>query len=80
MKISVSKLRKMKQDGQKIVMLTAYDAPTAHIAAECGIDLLLNLFARTATPHIHHGESVARQEFRQNVSVDVVDDRIHGRQ
>ena len=41
MKISVSKLQKMKQDGNRIVMLTAYDAQTARLAAECGIDLLL---------------------------------------
>ncbi|MCI6287195.1 MAG: 3-methyl-2-oxobutanoate hydroxymethyltransferase [Lentisphaeria bacterium] len=40
-KITVSQLRKMKQEGRKIVMLTAYDAPTAALAAECGIDLLL---------------------------------------
>ena len=41
MKISVSKLQKMKQEGNRIVMLTAYDAQTARLAAECSIDLLL---------------------------------------
>ncbi|MBO7146730.1 MAG: 3-methyl-2-oxobutanoate hydroxymethyltransferase [Lentisphaeria bacterium] len=40
-KITVSTLRKMKLEGQKIVMLTAYDAPTAALASQCGIDLLL---------------------------------------
>ena len=73
MKISVSKLRKMKQDGQKIVMLTAYDAPTAHIAAECGIDLLLvgdslgmcvlgyqNTLQVTLEESLHHCRAVRR--------------------
>ena len=41
MKITVSTIRKMKTEGKKIVMLTAYDAPTARLAAECGIDMLL---------------------------------------
>ena len=73
MKISVSKLRKMKQEGRKIVMLTAYDAPTAHIAAECGIDLLLvgdslgmcvlgyqNTLQVTLEESLHHCKAVRR--------------------
>jgi 3-methyl-2-oxobutanoate hydroxymethyltransferase len=31
----------MKKKGKKIVMLTAYDAPTAKILSECGVDLIL---------------------------------------
>lgn len=31
----------MKEKGQKIVMLTAYDAPTAKILSECGVDIIL---------------------------------------
>ena len=40
-KLSVSRLRKMKQEGKKIVMLTAYDYRTAQLAAACGVDMLL---------------------------------------
>ncbi len=31
----------MKKKGKKIVMLTAYDAPTAQILSECGVDIIL---------------------------------------
>ncbi len=31
----------MKKKGRKIVMLTAYDAPTARILSECGVDIIL---------------------------------------
>ena len=73
MKISVSKLRKMKEEGQRIVMLTAYDAQTARIAAECGIDLLLvgdslgmcvlgykNTLNVTLEESLHHCKAVRR--------------------
>ena len=73
MKITVSKLRKMKQEGSRIVMLTAYDAPTARIAAECGIDLLLvgdslgmcvlgypNTIPVTLEESLHHCRAVRR--------------------
>ena len=73
MKISVSTLRKMKKEGQRIVMLTAYDAPTARIAAECGIDLLLvgdslgmcvlgypNTIPVTLEESLHHCRAVRR--------------------
>ena len=40
-KINVGTLRKMKKDGEKIVMMTAYDAPSAALAAESGIEILL---------------------------------------
>ncbi|SDI78606.1 3-methyl-2-oxobutanoate hydroxymethyltransferase [Natribacillus halophilus] len=33
--------RKMKQDGDPIAMLTAYDAPSARLAERAGVDLLL---------------------------------------
>ncbi|MBV8465319.1 MAG: 3-methyl-2-oxobutanoate hydroxymethyltransferase, partial [Burkholderiales bacterium] len=41
MKITVSTLQKLKQDGQKIVMLTCYDASFAHMMAEAGVEILL---------------------------------------
>jgi 3-methyl-2-oxobutanoate hydroxymethyltransferase len=31
----------MKEKGKKIVMLTAYDAPTARIVSECGVEMIL---------------------------------------
>ena len=40
-KPSVTTFRKMKQEQKPIVMLTAYDAPTAVLAMESGVDLLL---------------------------------------
>ena len=40
-KCSVCLLKKMKREGRKIVMLTAYDAPTAKLAEECGAELIL---------------------------------------
>lgn len=40
-KVSVRTFRKWKNDGEKIAMLTVYDAPTARIAHESGADVLL---------------------------------------
>lgn len=40
-KPTVRTFRKMKRDGQKIVMITAYDAPVAAFAQEAGIDIIL---------------------------------------
>ncbi len=33
--------KKMKEAGEKITMLTAYDAPTAELMDDCGVDMLL---------------------------------------
>lgn len=38
---TVTKLRKMKQDRQAIAVITAYDFPTARLAEEAGIDVIL---------------------------------------
>ena len=40
-KKTVRTFRKMKQQGEKIVMITAYDAPTAAFAEAAGIDFIL---------------------------------------
>jgi 3-methyl-2-oxobutanoate hydroxymethyltransferase len=40
-KLSLLRLGEMKRRGEKIVMVTAYDAPSARLADEQGIDLLL---------------------------------------
>ena len=41
MKITISSLQKLKQDGQKIVMLTCYDASFASLMADAGVEVLL---------------------------------------
>lgn len=38
---AAQRLKQMKREGRPVAMLTAYDAPTARIQAEAGIDLLL---------------------------------------
>jgi 3-methyl-2-oxobutanoate hydroxymethyltransferase len=40
-KLTLTQLADMKQNGEKIVMVTAYDAPGARLAEEAGIDILL---------------------------------------
>jgi 3-methyl-2-oxobutanoate hydroxymethyltransferase len=40
-KLTLSDLAEMKNRGEKIVMVTAYDAPGARLADEAGIDILL---------------------------------------
>jgi 3-methyl-2-oxobutanoate hydroxymethyltransferase len=40
-KLTLSDLAEMKSRGEKIVMVTAYDAPGARLADEAGIDILL---------------------------------------
>jgi 3-methyl-2-oxobutanoate hydroxymethyltransferase len=40
-KLTLTHLAEMKQNGEKIVMVTAYDAPGARLAEEAGIDILL---------------------------------------
>ncbi len=72
-KCSVCQLRKMKREGRKIVMLTAYDAPTAKLAEECGADLILvgdslgmavlgyqNTIPVTVEQSLHHCAAVRR--------------------
>lgn len=39
--ITLSQLRSMKQSGEKIAMLTCYDATFAHTSAQAGVDMLL---------------------------------------
>lgn len=39
--VTVATLLEMKRKGQKIVMLTAYDYPTARMAEEAGVDVVL---------------------------------------
>ena len=41
MKNTVRTIRKMKQEGEKIAVVTAYDAPGARLAAAAGVDMIL---------------------------------------
>lgn len=40
-KITVKKILKMKAEGKKIVMITAYDAPFARLVDSAGVDIIL---------------------------------------
>jgi 3-methyl-2-oxobutanoate hydroxymethyltransferase len=40
-RLSLLRLTEMKRKGERIVMLTAYDAPSARLADEAGVDLIL---------------------------------------
>ena len=40
-KVTVPRLQSFKEQGRKIVMLTAYDYPTARLADEAGVDIIL---------------------------------------
>ena len=39
-KVTIHTLKKLKQTGQKVCMVTAYDAPGARIA-DCAVDVFL---------------------------------------
>lgn len=72
-KITVLDIQKMKDDGRKITMLTAYDYPFARILDSAGIDILLvgdscgsviagyeNTLPVTMEEMIYHSKAVAR--------------------
>lgn len=72
-KITVSRIRKMKQEHTPIAMLTAYDAPTARLAELCGMDMILvgdslgmavlgyeNTLSVTLEESLHHCAAVKR--------------------
>ena len=72
-KKTVRSFRKMKQDGEKIVMITAYDAPTAAFAEAAGIDFILvgdslsmntlgytDTIPATMDVMVHHAQCVRR--------------------
>ncbi len=72
-RMTVAGFRKMKAQQQKIVMLTAYDAPTAAICCEAGVDMLLvgdslamtmlgyrNTLPLTMDEALHHAKAVRR--------------------
>src|SRR5712691_11086241 len=73
MSVNVRDLRSFKERGERFVMLTAYDAPTASILDEAGIPVLLvgdsvgnNILGYETTVPVtmdemlHHTKAVAR--------------------
>ncbi len=83
-RVTVNYFRKMKEEGKRFSTLTAYDALTASILDEAGIDLVLvgdslgNVFQgrETTIPvtldhMIYHGEIVSRSVSRAFVVVDM---------
>jgi 3-methyl-2-oxobutanoate hydroxymethyltransferase len=71
--VTTRAIQKRKQAGEKLVMLTAYDYPTARLADECGADILLvgdslgttvmgydDTLAVTMDDMIHHTRMVSR--------------------
>ena len=84
MKTTVSTVQKMKDNGEKITMLTAYDYSTAKLFDEAGIDTMLvgdslgmvmlgydSTIPVTVDDMIHHGAAVARGTKDTMVVVDM---------
>jgi 3-methyl-2-oxobutanoate hydroxymethyltransferase len=82
--ITVLKLRKMKEAGEKIVMITAYDYPSSKLVDEAGVDLILvgdslgvvllgydNTLAVTMEDMVHHTKAVSRAAKRAMVVADM---------
>lgn len=82
---------KMKKTREKIVMLTAYDYPSAKLAEEAGVDILLvgdslgmvvlgydSTIAVTTEDMIHHGKATRRGAKETFVVVDMPFGSYHG--
>jgi 3-methyl-2-oxobutanoate hydroxymethyltransferase len=83
-RITTSVVREMKEKGEKITMLTAYDYPTAEILDESGIDIILvgdtlgmvvlgydSTLPVTMDDMIHHTKAVSRAAKRAMVIGDM---------
>ena len=83
-KVTTATLREMKARGERIVMLAAYDYPTARMIDEAGIDAILvgdslsnvvlgysNTLAVTVEEMLHHTKAVARAARRALVIGDM---------
>ncbi|OPY92420.1 MAG: 3-methyl-2-oxobutanoate hydroxymethyltransferase [Syntrophaceae bacterium PtaU1.Bin231] len=83
-KITNATLREMKQKGQKITVLTAYDYPMASLLDECGTDVLLvgdslgmvvlgyeSTLPVTMADMLHHTRAVCRGARRAMVVADM---------
>lgn len=83
-RISVLDIQRMRDRGEPITMLTAYDYPTAKMADEAGIPVMLvgdtlgmvvlgydSTIPVTVDDMIHHGKAVMRGSQRSHVVVDM---------
>lgn len=83
-RVSTATLREMKEKGDPITMLTAYDYPTACLLDEAGVDILLvgdslgntvlgyeNTLPVTLEESLHHTAAVARGAKRAMVVGDL---------
>lgn len=83
-KITVSTLSQMKKEGKKITALTAYDAPTAQILNEAGVEIVLvgdsvgnvklgheNTIPVTMADMLHHTKAVKRGNTSALLVVDM---------
>jgi len=83
-KVTIPQLQKMKDRGEKIAVLTAYDSAFARIFDRAGIDVLLvgdslgmviqghpNTLPVTLDQMAYHGRAVARGATRAHVTVDM---------
>ena len=83
-KVTILDLQKMKDSGEKITMLTAYDYPTARMLDEAGVDVLLigdsvgnvmmgyeNTLPVTVDDMIYHTRAVAKARKRALVVADM---------
>ena len=83
-RVTVSDLERMRRKQQPITMVTAYDYPTARLADEAGIPVLLvgdslgmvvlgydSTLPVTMEDMIHHGSAVTRGAQRAHVVVDM---------
>lgn len=83
-KITAPVIRSMKQDGRKIVMVTAYDAATARMIDEAGVDMVLvgdslgnvvqgqpNTLPVTIEDMIYHTRIVSRGVVNAHLSADM---------
>lgn len=83
-KVTVRTLRRMKERGEKITMLTAYDYPMARAVDEAGIDVILvgdtvgmvvlgyaTTLPVTTDDMVHHSKAVVRAVTRAQVVVDL---------
>lgn len=82
--VTTSKIRKMKAEGERITMLTAYDYPMAKLLDTAGADMLLvgdslgpvvlgykNTTRVTMEDMVHHTKAVARAAERALVVTDM---------
>jgi len=83
-RITIGDLQAMRDEGTPIAMVTAYDHPTARLADEAGIPILLvgdtlgmvvlgydSTLPVTVDDMIHHGRAVVRGAKRAHVVVDM---------